>query len=75
VGRVFPAAEAGFNHCEAALEEEDHKCADHDPGIVCPIQGLIRRRRDIGKRLIACKRRIGRAGRVGAFGKRRDGKQ
>ncbi|MPN09888.1 hypothetical protein SDC9_157181 [bioreactor metagenome] len=45
--RVLAAGKARFHHCKAALEEEDHKRADHNPGVVCAEVGLIGRCRNV----------------------------
>jgi hypothetical protein len=39
--RVLAAAESGFHHGKAALEEEYQKAAKHDPGKVCAIEALL----------------------------------
>ena len=72
---VLGAAEARLDHRKAALEEEDHERADHDPGVVRTEQSLVRRGGDIAERFAAARRAVGRAGRISAGGEGRDGEK
>ncbi len=67
VGGVLSAAETGFNHCKAALEEEDHECANHYPRVVCAEIGLVCDCCNVVQSFAARCGDIRRAGRISTF--------